>query len=113
MSRDPIFPDLFAESPVAAGKTDTSREAAEAIQSSAATLRARVLAEIRRMAAYGGTATEIAGRTKMTLLNMRPRATELRDQGLIADSGKRRKNRNGKNEIVWVLPEHKPAQEAA
>jgi hypothetical protein len=33
---------------------------------------------------------------------VRPRTTELKEQGLIVDSGKRRKNSRDNNEIVWV-----------
>lgn len=96
-------PDLFGDPSVAPGKTDTSREAAQAVQPKAATLRAEVLAEIRRLGEVGGTPSEIAARTRIHLLNVRPRTTELKAMGEIADSGKRRKNSRGKNEIVWVV----------
>ncbi|MGE3333645.1 MAG: hypothetical protein AB7I36_08375 [Rhodospirillaceae bacterium] len=94
--------DLFADPRVAVGKTDTSFEAACAIQPKASVIRERVLEEIKRLGALGGTPSEIAPRIKELLLNVRPRCTELRAAGAIKDSGKRRRNGRGKNEIVWV-----------
>lgn len=94
--------DLFAEPRVAIGKTDTSFEAACAIQPKASMIRGRVLDQITRLGTLGATPSEIAPLIKEHLLNVRPRCTELRDAGEIKDSGKRRRNSRGKKEIVWV-----------
>lgn len=96
------MPDLFGDPRVAIGKTDTSRAAAEKVQPDAAIIRSRVLRDIRRAGALGATPSETAGRLKLHILSVRPRTTELKDMGDIVDSGKRRRNARGNNEIVWI-----------
>lgn len=88
--------DLFDYKP-AFGKTDTSREAA-----------IKLIPKLPRMrqAVYDGfttpsTASEIARRVGMSILSSRPRTTELLQQGLIEDTGDRRENEWGNNEIVF------------
>jgi hypothetical protein len=97
-----LLPDLFGDPQVAIGKTDTSLEAARAVQPDATAIRARVLADIRRRGTVGATPSECAQRLKLHILSVRPRTTELKEQGLIVDSKKRRKNSRDNNEIVWV-----------
>lgn len=99
------MPDLFdcAAAQVAPGKTDTSRAAAEAIKPRAQTIRSKI-AEIMRAGA-AVTADEMAGHLALPVLTVRPRFSELRNLGLIEDSGKRRKNRGGKAQIVWAWNE--------
>ncbi|MCR9254728.1 MAG: hypothetical protein NXI16_01380 [Alphaproteobacteria bacterium] len=84
----------------AAGKTDTSREAFEGVD--ARTLRDQALAAIKRAGPIGLTADETADRLSQHYGSIRPRCTELKLSGKIIDSGQRRKNKNGKNMIVWV-----------
>lgn len=81
---------------------DTSRAAAEALQPDAARLRTEVLLAIRRAGADGLTADEAAARLGLSPLSTRPRCTELRQAGLIADSGRRWPNASGRQAIVWV-----------
>lgn len=81
------------------GKTDTSAEAARMIKQ---VTRQRVLDIITASDHWGLTASEVSARTGIPLLTARPRTTELGVIGLIKDSGRRRKNANGRNEIVWV-----------
>jgi predicted ArsR family transcriptional regulator len=82
----------------ASGVTDTSREAAAAIAETAEILRAKAL-EIFKRGAY--TPDEVAGMLGVSVLAMRPRCTELREQGLIVRTGERRKNKSGCT--AWVL----------
>jgi hypothetical protein len=88
--------DLFDYKP-AFGKTDTSREAAIKLIPKLPKMRQTV---------YDGfttpsTASEVANRVNISILSSRPRTTELQQQGLIEDTGDRRKNQWGNNEIVF------------
>lgn len=82
------------------GKTDTSAEAAAKIQPVANTLRSKVLAMIRA-SAVGFTADEVAAVLSEDILSVRPRCSELARDGVIHDSGERRRNKSGNNQIVW------------
>ncbi len=80
----------------------TSQEAAEAIKPSVAYLQRAVL----RAFADGGpdlTADECATILMENVLSIRPRFSELKEKGMIADTGQRRKNKSGRNAIVWAL----------
>jgi len=81
-------------------QTDTSLEAAVAIDSEASTLRASALLTLYQASL---TADEIAQELCRSVLAIRPRITELKRQGKIIDSGKRRPNKSGKKAIVWKL----------
>jgi predicted ArsR family transcriptional regulator len=77
---------------------ETSKQAAEAMQSSAPRLRERVLACLRRGAM---TPDEVADRMGMSVLSIRPRFTELARLGRIIDTGHRRANTSGRQAKVW------------
>lgn len=79
--------------------TDTSREAAEAVQPRSATLRGECLALFRRCNNW--TADEMAYWLDESILAIRPRITELNKMGLIKDTGERRPNASGRRAIVW------------
>lgn len=81
----------------------TSKEAAKKVQPRLAGLRATVYGHIRDMGATGATGTEISEALSILPYTAKPRCTELRDGGLIKDSGQTRKNPQGSSEIVWVL----------
>lgn len=84
--------------PLFDGVVDTSRAALESID--ARKLREQVLDALRR---WGhGTADELAAWLDVDRLSIRPRCSELRALGDIADSGRRRRNKSGKAAIVWV-----------
>lgn len=88
-------------STIAVGKTDTSYEAAVSID--AKTWMRRVLDAVRDKPS---TMSEVAVRYNVLATTTRPRASQLAALGKIRDSGKRRKNQWGKNEIVYeVVPE--------
>lgn len=82
--------------------TDTSLAAFAAILPSLNNLQLEVLGEVQRHGDYGCTPFEAIQNTGMLDYTLRPRITELRKRGLIVDSGQRRKNVRGRNEIVFV-----------
>ncbi|HEX8447673.1 MAG TPA: hypothetical protein VF649_13795 [Sphingomonas sp.] len=94
-------PDMYSSTPGHRG-VDTSIEAADAIASVTARLQRAVLAWIRAKGADGATTVEIADGIKVDRASAQPRTSELRQLGLIDDSGRRRHNPNGKRAIVWV-----------
>lgn len=93
--------DLFSYPSVPGWKrTDTSRAAASDIQQKAETIRGLVLRHLRD---YNMTTDEMAARLDLDKLSVRPRFSELREMGLISDTGRRRKNLSGKLAIVWGI----------
>lgn len=83
-------------------KTDTSKDAADAMAPKAPILRERVLNLMTVGGTHGLTADECADRLGETILSVRPRLSELRAKGKIKDSGRRRKNESGHSAIVWL-----------
>lgn len=55
------------------------------------------------LAAESMTADECAARLGKSILSVRPRLSELRTMGLIADTGTRRKNESGMSATVWKV----------
>jgi DNA-binding transcriptional ArsR family regulator len=92
--------DLFDNYPNKPGWkiTDTSRDAAQDMDMSARTIRARVLTQLE---ACPMTADQVAEMLSLDRLSVRPRLSELRAMGLIEDTGTRDENRSGKMAIVW------------
>lgn len=90
----------------------TSAEAAERAEPRAGTDRALVLRAIRvgLMTAEGMTDDEIQSCLDMNPSTVRPRRVELVRDGLVEDSGKRRKTRSGRLATVWRAV---PAKEEA
>jgi len=74
-------------------------EAGERMASRAATLRARVLSHLRDVA--DATADECAEALGESPLAVRPRLSELKVEGLIEKSGKRRANASGLRANAW------------
>jgi hypothetical protein len=77
----------------------TSREAAASVDAS--TLRLAVRGCLDRHGAM--TADECAARLGLSVLTIRPRFSELKARGEIADTGQRRRNASGKRASVWEL----------
>jgi predicted HTH transcriptional regulator len=75
-----------------------SKEAAQAENSRASTLRDKV-AQLIQNDCY--TADECAAELNESILAIRPRLSELVKMGRITDSGQRRKNESGHNATVW------------
>jgi len=79
---------------------DTSRDAAQAVDGRADTLRRRIMAVLMlNRKAY--TADEIAELLNESPLSIRPRFSELYAQGAIWDTGVRRQNSSGHKAICW------------
>ncbi|MCR5872250.1 MULTISPECIES: hypothetical protein [unclassified Sphingomonas] len=85
---------------------DTSVFAAEAIAPDLGRLQRTVLHAVRAAGRSGATTEELAAILDIDRGSVQPRTSELRSKRLIADSGLRRRNSNGKRAIVWTLPEH-------
>ena len=83
-------------------KSETSKTAATAIAGTSSAMRERVLGYIRGRGAVGAIDQEIAAELRMLADTARARRCELRDRGLIADSGCRRQSPSGRPATVWV-----------
>ena len=81
---------------------DTSRAAAESLAAGAPLIRQQCLNLINKCGSLGITPDEAAKALGMTVLSIRPRFTELKELGLIVDSGKRRSNDSGRKAKVMV-----------
>lgn len=90
-------PALYPASP-GFKREGTSREAAEGVASKAATIRLRVLAELRKGPA---TPEQVAKRLGEDLLGTRPRFSELSKAGKIEPTGERGKSQSGRTSMVW------------
>ena len=82
-----------------ASDNETSREAAKSIEAPAKTLR-RKCHEALKLAAM--TADEVAELVGASVLSVRPRVSELKAQGLVQATDKRRCNISGKRAVVWL-----------
>lgn len=93
---------LFAEARTRRRDPDTSRDAARAVTQHAGALRNLVLEEfnLRDGLTDEELVARIPDRKDDTVIKRR---CELRDLGLLVDSGERRRNSNGRNVIVWRL----------
>jgi DNA-binding GntR family transcriptional regulator len=90
--------------PVSPGwkRTDTSREAAEAIAPIAKDLRSRVLSLLQSLAPNEAlTADQIAVRLQRSPLCIRPRVSELAVAGMLIRAEQRGKNESGMSAAKW------------
>lgn len=103
MSRHPdLFGGVYPDAP-GYRATDTSQAAAEAMRPKVSALRQMVLdaLSVRPM-----TTLEIAHHCRQRYETIQPRSSELKDMGLIKDSGDRGISRDPrKRAIVWTLIE--------
>lgn len=82
--------------------TETSRQAATAMRTSAKTLRERCLVALGRCPM---TADEVAAAVEASVLAVRPRVSELKVLGRVEATTRRRCNVSGKSAVVWqALP---------
>jgi predicted Rossmann fold nucleotide-binding protein DprA/Smf involved in DNA uptake len=88
---------LFEPPPV-----NTRREAREAIAERVPRLRQAVLEALRKRPM---TADEVAEAIGESILAVRPRVTELHNDGILYDSGERRVNLSGRPATVWAVKE--------
>lgn len=91
--------------PVRRNAPETSRIAASLIAGHAGTLRAAVLAFVRERGAFGATDDEGEAGLGIKPQTYTPRRGELAADGLVVDSGARRKTASGRPAIVWVARE--------
>ena len=70
------------------------------------TLRGRVLVALQNAGWHGLTDDELAMVLGHPLNSVNKRRGELRDQGLVVDSGRRRKTASGSLAIVWVVEQY-------
>jgi hypothetical protein len=108
MRNEPLFPPdplPKAATPVHRDAWPTEIDAAARMAKSADTLKARVYRALRVAGRAGLTGKEIhrqfGGHDKLPEYSVRPRLTDLKDNGLIAPNGERRE-RN----MVWALVEY-------
>lgn len=101
--------DLFGEVyPASPGfrHTDTSQAAAEAMKPKASVLRRMVLDALE---SGPMTTLQIAHHIRQRYEGVQPRTSELKDMGLIEDSGQRGISRDPrKKAIIWRLKEQQP-----
>jgi len=81
----------------------TSKEAAESVETTADSMRNKVLLYIKGVGFHGATDDEIEVALKLGLNTIRPRRRELVLQGKVRDSGKRRPTRSGRAATIWEL----------
>ena len=82
---------------------DTSVKSADFINKNLKRISKVVLIELAKVFPKGLTGSEIANKCERNILSVRPRTSELKLQGLIVDTEKRRKNDGGQTEIVYKL----------
>lgn len=84
--------------------SDTSLDAARAVQPRLNALQARVLERLKYCGIYGATDDELQASLNLNPSTQRPRRIELVEKGLARDSGNRRKTRSGRYAVVWCAP---------
>jgi transcription initiation factor IIE alpha subunit len=82
--------------------TATSMRAATEIEPFRGTLRVAVLDFLVSRGTQGATAEEIEFAIEILGSTVRPRLVELRNAGLVVDSGLTRKTRSGRHAVVWI-----------
>jgi predicted Rossmann fold nucleotide-binding protein DprA/Smf involved in DNA uptake len=90
--------DTYPKTPGFKERGGASEEAAASVSNPHA-LRHNVYALIKREPL---TADEVARRLGKPILSIRPRLSELRAEGKIEATGKRRRNDSGKSAAVWM-----------
>lgn len=80
----------------------TQQAALASARKTASIVRDAVLDAIKSFGVDGLTAHECSAVLDIAKETVQPRTSELHAEGLIQDSGVRRRNASGKNAIVWV-----------
>lgn len=89
---------------------DTSHRAAADAALHARTHRARALHALRHAGRDGLTDFELADRTGIAQTSIGKRRGELRDAGLVVDSGNRRPAPSGSAAVVWIAVQFAPPE---
>jgi hypothetical protein len=104
----------YPDRPGFKGEAETGLEAAESMMECSGRYRRMVLDLVTQRQAQGLMPEEAVDLTGVPRTTLQPRFSELRAQGLIVNSGMRRRNpSSGRNAVVWVLPEFAPAGQDA
>lgn len=106
------YPDTPGTRP---GSPKTAYEAAESVKDAARSRSILALDFIRSRSRTGATSDEIAAQYDWERYSSRPRVAELRAQGKIVDSGRRREGASGRRQAVWIAKEFadpEPAEQA-
>ncbi len=96
---------LFDAPPPSQRGSETSRQAAVAIEPTVGSLRAKVLDHIRSKGSHGATDEEIQKALEMNPSTQRPRRIELVSRGLVVAGITNRKTSSGRNASVWIAKE--------
>ena len=81
--------------------SQTSRDAAQQIETDAPTLRESVFRFLASHRGTGATDEEIQRGLGINPSTQRPRRIELVERGLVRDSGLKRRTESGRNAVVW------------
>jgi len=73
-----------------------------------ARLQTSVYETLRTMRTFGATVDELEKKLHLSHQSCSPRVLELRQKGLVVDSGKRRLTRSGRRARVWVHVAFRP-----
>lgn len=84
------------------GYQQTSKDAYESVKPYVPTIKERVYDVIASYGSDGMTTDEIEGYLNLAHQTVSPRVLELRQDGLLKDSGEKRKTISGRKAIVWV-----------
>lgn len=95
-----LFVDWVEEEPPFQPHSETSKDAADSIRPSTASLREKVYALIA--SSSGMTDEEIQVALDMNPSTERPRRIELVNAGRVRDSGRTKATRSGRQAVVWV-----------
>jgi hypothetical protein len=90
------------DEPPSVADSRTSRAAGRVMRRHTRGIAHRVLDAIRAAGRYGRTDHELTGELRLLSDSVRSRRVRLRDEGLVADSGRRRTTPSGCLAVVWV-----------
>lgn len=91
--------------PTTPGAAADRAEAAAAIAGAVEGMKAEVLELVAKAGQTGKTDEEVSLQLEMKLDTARARRCELRDAGLVKDSGRRRATKSGRAAVVWIAAE--------
>lgn len=95
----------YREDGVGYQERDTSKKAAADVSEKAKTIRQKVLSVFEWAGDVGLTADQAATQIARHYGSVRPRVTELINEGRLEDTGRRAKGQFGKMQIVWRIKE--------
>lgn len=99
---------LFTDPKTGKSAPETSRLAAEVAGRTAKTLRADVFRFIKSTGEEGATANEVHLHFNLDKNSTSPRITELKQAGLIEDSGRRRASFGCGKSVIWIAKKQNP-----